>query len=69
MICYIHMNLDRQQRKHLADKLMDSANVAQASLVVGQFVSRSIQWALVIVGLLFFVVAVVVTTKLSKGGR
>ena len=61
--------LSKSQREHLADKMMDSANVVQAALVVGQFLERSIQWVLVIVGLAFFTLAVVVTTKLRKGGE
>jgi hypothetical protein len=47
------MKFDPSQRIHLANKLMDSANIILASLVVGQFVERAIQWALVFVGLVF----------------
>jgi len=32
------MKLNNTQRKHLANKLMDTANIVVASLVVGQFV-------------------------------
>lgn len=61
--------LDKFQRKHLADKMMDSANVILAALVVGQFVEGLIRWRLVIAGTVLYLGLVVLTTELRKGGR
>jgi len=61
--------LDKSQRSHLADKVMDSANVILAALVVGQFVERTIQWLLVLAGLVFYITSVILTTRLKKGGK
>jgi hypothetical protein len=36
------IKLNTAQRKHLANMLKDSANVVLASLVIGQFVERTI---------------------------
>ena len=61
--------LSTSQRQHLADKLVDSANVILAALVVvSGFVERAAQWPLVFVGPLLYIVAVILTTGLQKGG-
>lgn len=54
------------QRAFLADKLMDTANLVLGGLVIGQLVSKNIQSNLVIIGLVFYVVTIVVTTNLRK---
>ena len=61
--------LVKSQRKHLADKMMDSANVGLAALVVGQFVEGLIRWRLVIAGTVLYLGLVALTTDLQKGGR
>ena len=68
MLCLAVVKLNQAQYQHLADKLMDSANIFLASLVVGQFVEQSIQWMLVIMGLVTYGVLIVVTTILRKKG-
>ena len=55
------------QRKHLADLLKDSANVILASLVIGQFVDRTISWLLIVLGGTLYVVLIIFTTRLQGG--
>lgn len=60
------MKVNSAQRVFLADKLMDTANLVLGGLVIGQLVSKNIQSNLVIIGLVFYVVTIVVTTNLRK---
>jgi len=60
--------LNTHQGRHLADKLMDTANVVLASLVIAGFLERSAQWPLIVAGLLSYLALVVVTTTLRKEG-
>lgn len=62
------MTLSTRQRQHLADKLMDTANVILASLVIAGFLERSAQWPLIFSGLCLYFGLVIVTTLLGKGG-
>ena len=62
------MLLSKSQRQHLADKLMDSANIFLATLVVGQFVEKTIHWLIILVGALFYISLVILTTNFRKGG-
>ena len=61
-------SLRRPQYQHLADKLMDSANVLLAALVVGQFVEKTLQWTVVASGFTFYVILVIITTTLRRKG-
>lgn len=60
------MNLNSTQRGFLADKLMDTANLVLGGLVIGQFVGRNIDLTLVIIGSIFYVVTIIVTTSLKR---
>ena len=60
------MKLNRKQKDHLSDKLMDTANLVLGGLVIGQFVSRNMDPILVIIGLVFYVVTLKVTTSLKR---
>lgn len=60
--------LRRPQLQHLADKLMDSANVLLAALVIGQFVEKTLQWPMVAAGFTFYAILVIITTALRKEG-
>jgi hypothetical protein len=48
------MKLNRSQRAFVADKLMDSANLALAGLVFGQLVTDRIQPLLIVLGLALY---------------
>lgn len=62
------MTLDQHQRIHLSDKLMDSANVILMALVVGQVIADLIHWWAVVVGFVLYLVLLLLTTRLRKGG-
>lgn len=56
--------LTTSQKKHLADKLMDSANILLASLVIGGIIDSRINKQLVITGASLFIILLVFTTYL-----
>ena len=60
------MKFSSTQRKFLSDKLMDTANLVLGGLVIGQLVSKNVQSILVIIGLVFYVATIIVTTNLNK---
>lgn len=62
------MKLDKFQRKHLADKLMDTANVVLASLVIAGILEKTAQWWLVLTGVTVYFLLLAVTTAMRKGG-
>jgi hypothetical protein len=61
------IKLNSPQRKHLADLLKDSANVVLASLVIGQFVERTVNVAFIILAGVTYLALVVYTTRLQGG--
>jgi hypothetical protein len=50
----MNKNLTNTQRRLVADKLMDSANLALAGLVFGQMVTEKVDPLLLILGLLLY---------------
>ncbi len=62
------VKLVKAQRQHLADKLMDSANAILGGLVIGQIVVGSSQPVLIATGVAIYILAVIITTKIRKGG-
>ena len=63
------MKLTRSQSSFVADKLMDSANVALAGLVFGQLISDNSQPLLVLLGILLYLWCWTVSVRLNKGVR
>jgi hypothetical protein len=61
-------NLDNSQRVFVADKLMDSANVVLAVLVIGQLVTDRIQLLLLMLGLVLYIGAWLISIRYKKGG-
>jgi hypothetical protein len=62
------MELNTTQRDLIADKLMDSANLALAGLVFGQLVTDRIQPFLIVLGLSLYVGGWTISVRLKKGG-
>jgi len=64
------VRLDENQKNHLADKLMDGANVILGFLVVGQLLQfDKIQWPSLFAGGIVYLIVVIITTRLKKGKK
>jgi hypothetical protein len=61
------MKLEKGQRKFVADKMMDSANVALAGLVIGQLVTDRVQPILLLLGSLIYFGAWSLAIRMRKG--
>ena len=61
-------SLDKSQRDFIADKLMDSANAVLVVLVIGQLVTDRIQLLLIILGLVLYIGAWLISIRYKKGG-
>lgn len=59
--------LNRQQRTLIGDKIMDSANLGFAGLVVGQMVTGEVDVVLLFVGLLLYFMGWYVSITVNKG--
>ena len=60
------MKLRYAQRQHIADKLMDSANLGLGGLVFGQLIARTIDVVPLLLGLSFYGWAWSVTLILKR---
>lgn len=63
----IWMGLNKKQRSLVADKLMDSANVALAGLVVGQLIADNAQPMLIVLGFALYLWCWSVSIRMNKG--
>jgi hypothetical protein len=61
------MQLQKGQRRFVADKMMDSANISLAGFVVGQLVTDRVQPILILLGLLIYFGAWALAVRLRKG--
>ena len=66
---YASMKLRAKQRDLIAEKLMDSANLALGALVFSQMVSGNIQYVLLVLGLFLYFTGWFSAIRLKKGGR
>ena len=62
------MALTQTQRDHLADKLMDSANVLLVSLVIAGVVEPDVPRWLAVAGALLYFTLLLITTRMRRGG-
>lgn len=64
---YMALDLDRQQRSLLADKLFDAGNVAAGGMLFGQFISdRPFSILLAGIGLGIWLIALAVSVALER---
>ena len=63
----IWMRLNKKQRSLVADKLMDSANVTLAGLVVGQLIADNAQPMLIVLGFTLYLWCWSVSIRMNKG--
>ena len=63
------MKFKKAQRDLIADKLLDSANLALGALVFSQLVSDKIHFFLLFLGLMMYLLGWYSAIQLKKGGR
>ncbi len=61
------MILDNKQRCLVADKMMDSANFALASLVFGELVTETVRPGLLVLGGIIYVFGWITSLRFRKG--
>jgi hypothetical protein len=70
-VCYydMAMRLNKAQRSLVADKLMDSANLALAGLVFGELVTEAVRTRLLVLGAFIYVLGWITALRFRKGAR
>lgn len=62
------LRFDREERKSIAERLMELGNLSIIALFLGQFLSRKVESQAAMIGLAVFLVGYTVAFMLMKGG-
>jgi hypothetical protein len=62
------LRLNPEQRRVLADKVPDLANLVAGALIVGRFVGEhSVSWSVTLVGIGLWIVGIAISVFLARG--